>query len=130
MDFLSFLVSPVKELITFYREKKQAEHQRDLAVINHQADKAQNDHNWEMQNLIDNDKALRRVSYLMFSSPILLAMLAPDYASAAFDNLNAVPAWMVETWVGINGAVWGLASLKKVVPATISGAIAAWRQAK
>ena len=130
MNILSFLVSPVKELITYYREKKQAEHKRDLAVINHQADKAQNDHNWEMANLVDNDKALRRVSFVMFSSPIILAMAAPEHASIAFQNLNLVPSWMVETWIGINGAVWGLASLKKVVPATISSAITAWKHSK
>lgn len=132
MNWLKAVLSPVSEVIGFYRDKKQAEHNRDMAVINSQAKQAENaqtfESAWELANLKDNDKTLRRVSYVMFSSPIFLAALAPERAETMIDNINRLPPWMIETFIGINGAVWGIASLKKVVPDVITSVRAALKK--
>lgn len=102
------------------KEKQQAKHNRELAVINNQARLAQSekDHNhaWEMASLQDKDKFLRVFSYFMFTSPILITVISPEHGGQIFTNLEIVPNWLVQSWIAINGGVWGIASLKNVVP--------------
>lgn len=102
------------------KEKQQAKHNRELAVINNQARLAQSekDHNhaWEMASLQDKDKFLRVFSYFMFTSPILITIISPEHGGQIFTNLEIVPNWLVQSWIAINGGVWGIASLKNVVP--------------
>ena len=118
--FLSGIFAPITTAIDYYGQIKLAEKNRDLAVINNQARLAQsttdNNHDWEMQSIRDKDKTLRFFSYSMFTAPILITVVSPEQGAAIFQNLENVPQWLVQTWVAINGAVWGIASLKNVVP--------------
>lgn len=118
--FLGGIFAPITTAIDHYGQIKMAEKNRDLAVINNQARLAQsttdNNHNWEMQSIRDKDKFLRVFSFSMFTAPILITVISPEHGAAIFKNLEGVPPWLVQTWVAINGAVWGIASLKNVVP--------------
>lgn len=118
--FIGGIFAPITTAIDYYGQIKLAEKNRDLAVINNQARLAQsttdNNHDWEMQSIRDKDKALRFFSYSMFTAPILITVISPEQGAAIFQNLENVPPWLVQTWVAINGAVWGIASLKNVVP--------------
>ena len=118
--FLSGIFAPITTAIDYYGQIKKAEKDRDLAVINNQARLAQstadNNHDWEMQSIRDKDKTLRFFSYSMFTAPILITVVSPEQGAVIFKNLENVPPWLVQTWVAINGAVWGIASLKNVVP--------------
>lgn len=118
--FLGGIFAPITTAIDYYGQIKLAEKNRDLAVINNQARLAQsttdNNHDWEMQSIRDKDKTLRFFSYSMFTAPILITVVSPEQGAAIFQNLENVPQWLVQTWVAINGAVWGISSLKNVVP--------------
>lgn len=109
-----------QQWLTNRKEKQQAKHNRELAIINNQARLAQSekDHNhaWEMASLQDKDKFLRVFSYFMFTSPILITVISPEHGGQIFTNLKIVPNWLVQSWIAINGGVWGIASLKNVVP--------------
>lgn len=112
------------------KEKTQAKHKRELAVINNQARLAQSEkehnHAWELASLQDKDKLLRFISYFMFTSPIMITVVSPQHGAEIFTNLDSVPPWLVQSWVAINGAVWGIASLKNVVPEFAHN----WKRAK
>lgn len=119
-DWISGFFSIGKQWLENRKEKQQAKHNRELAVINNQARLAQSEkdynHAWELASLQDKDKLLRFISYFMFTSPILITVFSPEHGAKIFSNLESVPPWLVQSWVAINGAVWGIASLKNVIP--------------
>jgi len=123
-SWLGGLFAPLTQWLENRGKLKQAELDRDLAVINNQAKLIQsttdNNHNWEMQSLQDKDKTLRLFSYSMFTAPILITVISPGHGAEIFKNLDGVPPWLIQTWVAINGGVWGIASLKNVVPQFIT----------
>lgn len=122
--WLTLLVEPVKIWLQSLKDKQEAKGKRDLAVINNQArlaaDVQTNNAAWEMANLQDKDTGLRYVSYSLFALPIVVTVAAPEQGRVIFDNLALVPAWWVQTFVAINGGVWGIIELKKAAPALIS----------
>lgn len=119
-DWIGGFFSIGKQWLENRKEKQQAKHNRELAVINNQARLAQSEkdynHAWELASLQDKDKLLRFISYFMFTSPILIAIFSPEHGAKIFTNLESVPPWLVQSWVAMNGAVWGIASLKNVIP--------------
>ena len=74
---------------------------------------------WEMAQLQDKDKILRWFSYTMFTAPIVITVISPEWGKQIFQNLEYAPSWVVEVWIAMNGAVWGLSSLKNVVPSVV-----------
>ncbi len=122
-EWLGGIFAPVKQWLKNRAAEKQAEHERNLAVIQNQARLAQSEkdynHEWEMANLQDKDKGLRYFSYAMFTAPIVITVISPAHGKEIFANLENVPPWLVQTWIAINGGVWGISSLKNVVPSVI-----------
>jgi hypothetical protein len=110
----------VSSAIKAKSEKALAKHQLHLAVMQNKARLAtaetEANSEWEMAQLEDKDRFLRWFSYTMFTAPIVITVLAPEYGRRIFENLEYVPEWMVQVFVAMNGAVWGLSSLKNVVP--------------
>jgi hypothetical protein len=123
-SWLGGIFAPLTTYIEYRGKIKKAEHDRELAVITGQTKLVQsgvdNNHNWEMQSLKDKDKTLRLFSYSMFTAPILITVISPGHGAEIFKNLEGVPPWLIQTWIAINGGVWGIASLKNVVPQFIT----------
>jgi hypothetical protein len=85
-------------------------------------DENSNNHSWEMANLEDKDKWLRRGSFIMFSAPFIWALFDPIAVKEYFEvALNAMPKWYIQLFAGMVGAVWGMSQLKNSVPALIGG---------
>lgn len=117
------LLSPFK---SFFEKKKDialAKHERDMAILQSQAriaqDKLAFDHAWEMASLQDKDKGLRYLSFIMFTSPILVAVVSPLHGVELFDRLELVPDWILQIWFYMIAGIWGIASLKDTVPQII-----------
>lgn len=125
---LKALLGPIASLagqvVEKRAEKSAAKHKLDLAVIENKARLAQSKHDansdWEMAQLQDKDKFLRWFSYTMFTAPIVITVIAPEYGRRIFENLEYVPEWMVQVFIAMNGAVWGLSSLKNVAPSVVA----------
>ena len=121
---LGIIAKPVTTFIKKRGEIKIAEHTRDLAVINNQArlasDAQTNNANWEMAALQDKDRFLRRFSFFLFTSPMFLAVLAPEYWTTVVANLDAIPGWMLQIQLYMIAGIWGMAELKNSVPAMLS----------
>jgi hypothetical protein len=105
-------------------EKQRAQTQLDLAEYQNKArlmlDEQSNNHAWEMANLQDKDKWLRRISFFMFAAPFFVAIFFPEHIKIYFDTALAdIPEWWQKTFVAINGAIWGLSSLKNVAPSVL-----------
>lgn len=111
------------------QQKQKAKLDMQLAEMNNKSRllqaKESNNHAWEMANLTDKDKFLRRLSFCMFSSPFVVAIFFPEHIRIYFqDSISVVPQWWQQTFMAITGGIWGLSSLKNVVP----GVVAAFRK--
>ncbi len=85
-------------------------------------DTGSNNHDWEMANLEDKDKWLRRISFGMFSAPFIWALFDPEGVKAYFETaLAAMPEWYIQLHAAMVGGVWGFAALKNSIPAIIGG---------
>ncbi len=97
-----------------------------LADMNNKArllnDEGSNNHEWEMANLTDKDKWLRRISFAMFSAPFIWALFDPAGVKAYFEiALAAMPEWYIQLYAAMVGGVWGFAALKNSIPAIVGG---------
>ena len=121
------LIGPVANLAGSWLKgraaKSQAKRDLELAIIQNKTRLALSEneanHEWEMAQLQDKDKWLRYFSYTMFTAPIVVMVVAPEHGKRIFENLDYVPSWLVEIWIALNGAIWGLSSLKGVVPSVV-----------
>jgi len=124
---LQALIGPIAGLASSFvnkqAEKAQAKHKLEMAIIENKARlaaaKDQSNADWEMAQLEDKDKILRWFSYTMFTAPIVITVVSPEWGKQIFQNLEYAPSWVVEVWIAMNGAVWGLSSLKNVVPSVV-----------
>ena len=124
---LQSLIAPIANLAgTFIKnraEKSMAKHKLELNVLENKARLALAEHEanseWEMAQLQDKDKILRWFSYTMFTTPVIITVISPEWGKQIFQNLEYAPSWVVEVWIAMNGAVWGLSSLKNVVPSVV-----------
>lgn len=130
VKFLKSLISPVTNTITTFNNNRTALKKADLdiklAEKENRArllrDENNNNHDWEMANLTDKDKWLRRMSFTMFALPFVWAFFDPSGVKEYFDvALHAMPAWYIKMFGGIVGGIWGISALKNSVPALIGG---------
>lgn len=110
--------------LTGYQAKTKAKQDMALAELQNKArllaDTESNNHAWEMANLTDKDKWLRRISFAMFASPFIVALFAPEHVAAYFNTaIDSVPKWWQQTFMSITGGIWGLSSLKNVLPGIV-----------
>lgn len=81
-----------------------------------------NNHEWEMANLEDKDKWLRRISFSMFSAPFIWALFDPKGVETYFKTaLAAMPEWYIQLYAAMVGGVWGFAALKNSIPSIVGG---------
>jgi len=84
-------------------------------------DEQSHNSDWEMAALQDKDKWLRRISFTMFSFPMVMAWVDPERANEYFEiGLASVPEWFLQMYMGMVGGIWGLAELKRVGPGFIA----------
>lgn len=80
------------------------------------ADQQSYNHSWEMAQLTDSDKVLRRICFAIFSYPFIHAIFDPAAVSSYFhEALNSMPEWYTKTYMGIVGGVWGLSAFKNTL---------------
>lgn len=81
-----------------------------------------NNHEWEMANLEDKDKWLRRISFTMFAAPFIWALFDPDGVKEYFDvALASMPEWYIQLFAAMVGGVWGFSALKNSIPSIVGG---------
>ena len=88
-----------------------------------------NNHEWEMANLTDKDKWLRRISFAVFVFPLIWAAFDPVAVQTYFDvALQALPSWYIQIVLSMVGGIWGISVLKNSVPALVGGVVKAIRK--
>jgi hypothetical protein len=113
------IVGGVRDHFAGKRELKKAEVENRARLLR---DKASNNHEWEMANLQDKDKILRWISFCMFTWPFIWIYFDPAASAQYFEILDeTMPAWYKQTYMGMTGGIWGLSSLKNVVPSLVNG---------
>ena len=117
------LVGGVVNYVQTGQEIKKAEKENRARLLR---DKQSNNHDWEMANLTDKDKWLRRISFSMFSAPFVWALFDPLAVEMYFTlALSAMPEWYIQLYAGMIGGVWGIAALKNTAPALVEGIVKA-----
>lgn len=124
------LLKPVTNVFTSWndgrvklKEKKMEVQQ---AILDNKArlarDENSNNHEWEMANLEDKDKWLRRISFTMFAAPFIWALFDPDGVKEYFDvALASMPEWYIQLFAAMVGGVWGFSALKNSIPSIVGG---------
>lgn len=118
MNFLiAALVDIGKGFFADWQAKRENQRQVEAAVTQNKIRLAmsEQEHNqaWEMAALEGRDTWLRRLSFAMWSLPLLWAYFDPAGAQHYFrESLAGLPEWYVGGYLAITGAVWGIAELK------------------
>lgn len=135
LPLIELLISIGRDWISGQQKIQLAKQERAQAAIETQIRQIQDEKNansaWEIAALSDSDKWLRRISFTIFSFPIVWAVFDPLAVARYFQiALSSIPAWYFQTYMTITGVVWGVSSLKNSAPALISGvkaAVTAWK---
>ena len=123
---LSPIVKGVKDYVLSEQEIKKAEKQNKARLL---LGTQSNNHEWEMANLTDKDKWLRRISFGIFVFPMIWAAFDPDAVKEYFEvALQAMPQFYIQIVLSMVGGIWGISVLKNSVPALIGGITKAIRK--
>ena len=117
------VIGGVKDYVMSEQDIKKAEKQNRARLLR---DTQSNNADWEMANLTDKDKWLRRISFGMFSAPFLWALFDPVAVEVYFTlALGAMPEWYIQLYGAMVGGVWGISALKNTAPGLIGGIVKA-----
>jgi hypothetical protein len=120
------IVNGVKDYVMSEQEMKKAEKQNKARLL---LDTNSNNHDWEMANLTDKDKWLRRISFGVFVFPLIWAAFDPIAVQTYFQvALTVMPDWYIQIVLSMVGGIWGISVLKNSVPALIGGITKAVRK--
>ena len=94
------------------------EHERRMAVETRlrelALDKSSKDSLWALEQIRRSDKWMKRVSFVLLWTPLILGAFFPNAIKAYFDNvMAAVPDWYIMIFGGMMMAVWGIRELFK-----------------
>lgn len=130
MNPIKWLLDPVLSVAKSWNDGRVKLKEKNLdiksAVLENKArllrDKDSHNHDWEMANLEDKDRWLRRISFGMFSAPFIWALFDPDGVKEYFNvALAAMPEWYIQLFAAMVGGVWGFAALKNSIPSIVGG---------
>ena len=118
------IISGISSLVVgWFSVKKEEQKTKSAIEVNKQQlaiSKTEYNAEWEMAALANSDKWMKRLSYAMFASPLVVAVFAPDWVYYYFQHaITKVPDWWVKTFVSINGSVWGISALKNSITGII-----------
>ncbi len=135
IELLSLLVGFAKNFFEGQQKLQQAKQEREQAAIATQIkliqDENSNNSAWEIASLAGKDKWLQRISFAMFSFPLVWAAFDPNAVANYFKvAIAACPTWYFQTYITMTGVVWSVASLKNSAPAMIGGIKAVWKNWK
>lgn len=130
---ISMLVGLVTQGLGMFSDKLKHGRKLKEAEVNNRArmleDTQSNNHEWEMANLTDKDKWMRRISFGMFTWPFIWIYFDPAGAQAYFQILDTfLPEWYKQTYMAMTGGIWGISALKNAVPSLVSGVVNAVRK--
>ena len=137
MNPLKWLLEPVAKVFTSYNENRTKLKQADLNIKLAEktntarllSDEQGNNHAWEMANLTDKDKWLRRISFAMFAAPFIWALFDANAVKEYFEvALASMPEWYIQLFAAIVGGIWGFSALKNSLPAVVGGIKKAFKE--
>jgi hypothetical protein len=124
-QIINIIISFLSNWLQGRQQLSQAKQQTLLSVEQNKArlalDTEQANSSWEMAELSDADKWIRRTSFIMFSAPFVIAIFSPISIQHYFQvALASMPEWYTRTYMSITGAVWGVSQLKNTLPHVIN----------
>lgn len=120
------ILGPIVNIANTWLEGRQKLQQ---AEVNNRArlleSEASHNSEWEMAQIVDKDKWLRRISFSILSAPFLYAAYDPFVVKDYFEiALSTMPEWYIQMYVAVIGSVWGISAMKN----TLGGVLGAMRK--
>ncbi len=79
------------------------------------ADTRSNNHSWELAALAaDRLSTLRKLSFVLFTAPILYTVYDPEHAQRVWDALDTVPDWIIGVQLTMTGFIWAAKPLSNL----------------
>lgn len=135
LEIIALLGGIFKDWLGGQQKLQLAQQDRDAAALETQARQIrdQNSANsaWEIAALADSDKWLRRISFAIFSYPLVWAAFDPNGVATYFKvALSSLPPWYFQTYMTITGVVWSVATLKNGLPSLVNGVASVIKRGK
>lgn len=116
--FISAISKPLLSWITARSEIKAAEHRQKIAAIERKAellsDKESYNNTWELSALEKSSNALRWWFVILYSVPVAITLVLPDYGVKMWHSLEAVPSWVIGVILSMTGFSFGSAPAKHI----------------
>ena len=120
---LSLIVDSVKTVFGWIAEKSKAKHEKEMAVIELEKrlllSKQQANSQWEIAQLKDKDKWLRRGAFLLFASPLIASLISPEWGVKIQAAWHTLPLWQSNVLSGICLGVFGMRKIPELIGTTL-----------
>lgn len=123
---IGLIVEGIRTVFGWAKEKSKAKHEKEMAQL--ELEKrlllSQNEANskWEMAQLNDKDKILRWAAFILFASPLLAALVSPEWGHKVQEAWHMLQPWQSNVLSGMCLAVFGMRKIPDLLGAC-SGAI-------
>ena len=123
------IVGAIGSLAKGWFETKKAQQETKKASAEQRTRLAQSkeDHNaeWQMAVIENSDRWVKRISFIMFTLPFLVAAISPESVRNYFTiAIQSMPPWYIKIYGSITGTIWGISALKP----TIQGIVGAFKK--
>lgn len=120
IEVFKILFAFAAQWLDSHRKIQQAKQEQNHATVEAStrliSDQELNNQAWQIQALKGADKFLERISFVILFWPFVLCPFNPGIVKAYFDALAQMPSWYIQMCAGVLATIWGLLSLKDVVP--------------
>lgn len=120
---ISLLVDGVKTVFGWLGEKSKAKHERTMAALELEKrlllSQQEANSKWEIAQLNDKDKLLRWAAFILFASPLLAALISPEWGHRVQEAWHMLKDWQANVLSGMCLAVFGMRSIPNVLGAAV-----------
>lgn len=117
--FLAPIVTAIGAAWNRYQERKQAEHQTDMAIEQGKQRTIElqlaNEHELNTTRLKSTGKWFKYFTFFMWFGPFMISWVFPEHGAQIFENLKILPDWYVQSCIAIMFTVWSISVSKETI---------------
>lgn len=116
LPLLAGFTQPLKDWFSYKRDSAKAEQDYKLAVLQAQAQAAQqqaiSDSDQLKSRLDATTQEFKQTTFWLLCVPVLFTMLFPTKAKIMWENFTLIPEWFQWLFMSVYSAIWGLPIVK------------------
>lgn len=123
MLILDTIFSGITTAFGYFKEKTKAKHELEMASIKAKTEvvlsRERANSEWELAQLRDKDKFLRWAAFMLFASPLLAALINPEWGKYVQSAWHSLQDWQANALSGICLSVFGLKSIPRLIGSSV-----------